>query len=76
MDHVERTGRGQTPDQTSLVELESQFDFDFEDDQLVKEAMYSIQTLTDAVLAHFESRLGVNNNADVSNLFPHHFQNR
>ena len=44
MDHVERTGRGQTPDQTSLVELESQFDFDFEDDQLVKEAMYSIQT--------------------------------
>ena len=37
-----------------LVELESQFDFDFEDDQLVKEAMYSIQTLTDAVLAHFE----------------------
>jgi len=54
MDHVERTGRGQTPDQTSLVELESQFDFDFEDDQLVKEAMYSIQTLTDAVLAHFE----------------------
>jgi len=50
MDHVERTGRGQTPDQTSLVELE----FDFEDDQLVKETMYSIQTLTDAVLAHFE----------------------
>ena len=41
MDHVERTGRGQTPDQTSLVELESQFDFDFEDDQLVKETMYS-----------------------------------
>ena len=37
-----------------LVELESQFDFDFEDDQLVKETMYSIQTLTDAVLAHFE----------------------
>lgn len=26
-----------------LVELESQFDFDFEDDQLVKETMYSIQ---------------------------------
>ena len=37
-----------------LVELESQFDFDFEDDQLVKETMYSIQTLTDAVLVHFE----------------------
>ncbi len=37
-----------------LVELESQFDFDFEDDQLIKETMYSIQTLTDAVLVHFE----------------------
>ena len=37
-----------------LVELESQFDFDFEDEQLVKETMYSIQTLTDAVLVHFE----------------------
>lgn len=37
-----------------LVELESQFDFDFEDDQLVKETIYSIQTLTDAVLVHFE----------------------
>ena len=37
-----------------LVELESQFDFDFVDDQLVKETMYSIQTLTDAVLVHFE----------------------
>ena len=36
------------------MKLESQFDFDFEDDQLVKETMYSIQTLTDAVLAHFE----------------------
>jgi len=65
MDHVERTGRGQTPDQTSLVELESQFDFDFEDDQLVKETMYSIQTLTDAVLAREYPKVCVNLQTDV-----------
>jgi len=39
-----------------LVDLESEFDFDFDDEELSDKTLYSIETLTDAIINHLSQR--------------------